>query len=156
GRREVRGRAGPPPRGTGPEEDTEASGRECPIRGVWRQFRRQGLACSMKALVRGRPMPRRANHSRDDLRILARLSDIGVALGTSPALRRALERMLERLEAVRGIVRGAVFLLHEDTGQIHVEAALGISSEGMRARYRPGEGIIGRVVQSGRPVVVPA
>jgi Nif-specific regulatory protein len=101
-------------------------------------------------------VPRRANPSRDDLRILAALSDIGVALSTSPDLRRGLERMLERLEAERGIVRGAVFLLHEDTGQIQVEAALGISSEGMRARYRPGEGIVGRVVQSGRPVIVPA
>ncbi|HTS80544.1 MAG TPA: sigma 54-interacting transcriptional regulator [Myxococcaceae bacterium] len=101
-------------------------------------------------------MPRRANHSRDDLRILAALSDIGAALGGSQDLRPGLERMLERLEAGRGIVRGAVFLLHEDTGEIHVEAALGISSEGMRARYRPGEGIVGRVVHSGRPVIVPA
>jgi Nif-specific regulatory protein len=104
----------------------------------------------------GGEVPKRANHSRDDLRILAALSDIGVALGGSQDLRSALERILEKLEVGRGIVRGAVFLLHEDTGEIHVEAAVGIPSEGMRARYRPGEGIIGRVVQSGRPVTVPA
>ncbi|HMK73782.1 MAG TPA: sigma 54-interacting transcriptional regulator [Myxococcaceae bacterium] len=101
-------------------------------------------------------MPRRANHSRDDLRILAALSDIGGALGGSADLRSALERMLEKLEAGRGIARGAVFLLHEDTGEIHVEAGVGIPSNGLRARYRPGEGIVGRVVQSGRPVIVPA
>jgi hypothetical protein len=62
-------------------------------------------------------MPKRANHSRDDLRILAALSDIGVALGGSQDLRSALERMLEKLKVGRGIVRGAVFLLHEDTGR---------------------------------------
>jgi Nif-specific regulatory protein len=99
---------------------------------------------------------KRANHARDDLRMLAALSDIGGALGASGDVRSALERMLEKLETARGIVRGAVFLLHEDTGEIQVEAAVGIPSEGLRARYKRGEGIIGRVVQSGRPVIVPA
>ena len=101
-------------------------------------------------------MPKRANHARDDLRILAALSDMGATLGGSADLRSTLERMLEKLEAARGIVRGAVFLLHDDTGEIHVEAGVGIPSEGLRARYRPGEGIVGRVVQSGKPVIVPA
>ena len=67
-----------------------------------------------------------------------------------------LERALELLEEGLGIVRGAVFLFHEDSGFLSVAAALGISDEGLGARYRPGEGIIGRVLQSGRPVVVPA
>jgi Nif-specific regulatory protein len=53
-------------------------------------------------------------------------------------------------------VRAAVFLLHEDTGEIQVDAAVGIPSDGLRARYKPGEGIVGRVVQSGKPVIIPA
>ena len=101
-------------------------------------------------------MSKRANHARDDLRALSALADIGVVLGSSVDLRSALDRMMEKLEEGRGIVRGAVFLLHEETGEIHVEAAVGIPAEGLRARYKPNEGVIGRVVQSGRPVIVPA
>ena len=101
-------------------------------------------------------MPRRANLARDDQRALAVLADIGRALARAGEARSVLERALERLEEGLGIVRGAVFLFHEDSGFLQVDAALGISDEGLGARYRPGEGIIGRVLQSGRPVVVPA
>jgi len=101
-------------------------------------------------------VPKRANVARDDLRTLSALAEIGAALASAPDLRSALERTLEKLEASLGIVRGAIFLVHEEPREIHVDAALGIPSEGLRARYQPGEGIIGRVVQSGRPVVVPA
>ena len=84
------------------------------------------------------------------------LAEIGRALAHAGEVRAVLERALELLEEGLGIVRGAVFLFHEDSGFLSVAAALGISDEGLGARYRPGEGIIGRVLQSGRPVVVPA
>ena len=84
------------------------------------------------------------------------LGEIGRALARAGEVRPILERALELLEEALGIVRGAVFLFHEDSGVLQVDAALGISDEGLGARYRPGEGIIGRVLQSGRPVVVPA
>jgi len=86
---------------------------------------------------------------------LATLADLGRALGAAPDLRTSLERALEKLEAARGIVRGAVFML-EGGRDIGVLAALGVSADGLRARYQQGEGIIGRVVQSGKPVVVPS
>ena len=101
-------------------------------------------------------MPKRANLERDDQRALAVLADIGRALARGGEVRSVLERGLELLEEGLGIVRGAVFLFHEDSGALQVKAAVGISDEGLGARYRPGEGIIGRVLQSGRPVVVPA
>jgi Nif-specific regulatory protein len=53
-------------------------------------------------------------------------------------------------------VRAAVFLFHEESGDLQVDASLGLTVDGLRARYKPGEGLIGRVVQNGRPVVVPA
>ena len=84
------------------------------------------------------------------------LAEIGRALARAGEPRSALERALELLEGAMGIVRGAVFLFHEDSGALQVDAAVGITDEGLGARYRPGEGIIGRVLQSGRPVVVPA
>jgi Nif-specific regulatory protein len=107
-------------------------------------------------LVRLAVVPRRAHLARDDQRALGVLAEIGRALVRAGEPRSVLERALELLEEALGIVRGAVFLFHEESGALQVDAALDISAEGLGARYRPGEGIIGRVLQSGRPVVVPA
>ena len=71
-------------------------------------------------------------------------------------LKPSLQRVLEKLERDQNLVRGAVMLLNEDTRDIHIESALGFGAEGQTARYKLGEGITGRVVESGRPIVVPA
>src|ERR1700674_2119185 len=97
-------------------------------------------------------VPKRAIDGHDDVRQLSALADLGRGLGGAPDLRSALERALEKLEGTQGIVRGAVFLVHAESGDIQVDAALGLTADGLRARYKAGEGIIGRVVQSGRPV----
>src|SRR5437764_14692281 len=97
-----------------------------------------------------------ATEPRTDVRSLSALSDVGKALASGPELRASLERALEKLEQHRGIVLGAVFLLDEASADIGVEAAVGIPAEGLRARYKVGEGVVGRVIQSGRPVVIPA
>ena len=96
-------------------------------------------------------MAKRATEARGDLRTLSSLAEVGQALCSVPELRAALERALEKLEELRGTVRAAVFLLDEESGELAVEAAVGISAEGLAARYKPGEGVVGRVVQSGRP-----
>jgi Nif-specific regulatory protein len=101
-------------------------------------------------------MPKRSGEGREDLRLLSALADVGRVLSGAADLRSGLERGLEKLEAVMGIVRGAVFLLHDDSAELQVDAALNLTAEGVRARYKPGEGLLGRVVQSGRPVIVPA
>ena len=101
-------------------------------------------------------MPKRSGEAREDLKLLAALEGVGRVLGSATELRSGFERALERLEASQGIIRGAVFLLHEDTGELQVDAALGLTAEGQRARYKRGEGLLGRVVQSGRPVIIPA
>ena len=97
-----------------------------------------------------------STEARTDLRSLSVLSEIGKSLASAPELRGSLERVLEKLEEHRGIVRGAVFLLDESTSDIGVEAAVGIPAEGLRARYKVGEGVVGKVVQSGRAIVIPA
>jgi Nif-specific regulatory protein len=104
-------------------------------------------------------VPRRAHETRDDLRPFSALADVGRALAGAQELRSALERALEKLEGSLGLIRGVVFLYNDpsgESGDLVVAAALGITKEGMRAHYQAGEGIIGRVVQSGRPVIVPA
>ena len=62
--------------------------------------------------------------------------------------------MLEILARHHGAVRGIVSLLHAD-GELRVEASDGIGEAGKTVSYRVGEGITGRVVQSGKPIVVP-
>jgi Nif-specific regulatory protein len=55
-----------------------------------------------------------------------------------------------------GMTRGTLTLLNRETGEIFIEAAYGLSdSQQERGRYRLGEGITGKVVQTGSPAVVP-
>jgi Nif-specific regulatory protein len=86
---------------------------------------------------------------------LASLLEVSQALAGANDLRAALHRVLERLERYHGVVRGAVNFMDPDTGDIYIEASIGLSAEGRKARYKLGEGITGRVVQSGKAIVVP-
>ena len=63
--------------------------------------------------------------------------------------------MLEILGRHHGAVRSTVVMLDEDTGQLQVEASDGLDRPGYRVSYQLGEGITGRVVESGKPIVVP-
>jgi len=82
-------------------------------------------------------------------------------LETSQALRGTLDfkvglhRVLEILARHHGAVRSSVVVLDEQTGQLQVEASDGLDRGGFHATYQVGEGITGRVVQSGKPIVVP-
>ena len=53
-----------------------------------------------------------------------------------------------------GAVRSIVTLLGEE-GELYVEAADGLDEPAQSIRYRVGEGITGRVVESSKPIVVP-
>jgi len=87
---------------------------------------------------------------------LTTLLDIGQALSSELEMRHALQRVLEYLERDRRIVRGAVMMLKEETGEIRIDVSLGLGDEARSARYKLGEGISGRVIESGHPIVVPA
>ena len=66
----------------------------------------------------------------------------------SPVLKAAAEQI--------GFERGTITLLNRNTGEIIIEAAYGLSnSQRERGRYRLGEGITGRVVQTGKPAIIP-
>src|SRR6185295_11541649 len=89
-------------------------------------------------------------------RELATLLEIGQTLARTHQLKDALANMLEALGRHHGLIRGAVMLLDGDTSELHIEASYGINeSEARRITYRSGEGITGRVFQSGKPIVVP-
>ncbi|MBI3932125.1 MAG: sigma 54-interacting transcriptional regulator, partial [Acidobacteria bacterium] len=93
--------------------------------------------------------------SPPDSRALTNLLELSRTLGSTGNVRSALTRALEILEESHGARAGAVFVV-DGTGELAVEAATGVPWRLVRqVRYRMGEGITGRVVQSGRPVVVP-
>ena len=93
---------------------------------------------------------------RDGQDPLTTLLDIGHALSSQLEVRNALQRVLEYLERDRSIARGAVMMLNEQTGDIRIDVSLGLGDEARYARYKLGEGIAGRVIESGHPIVVPA
>ena len=86
---------------------------------------------------------------------LASLLEVSQALAGAADLRAALHRVLERLERYHGVQRGTVTLMDPTTQDLYIEASIGLSAEGRNVRYKMGEGITGRVVESGKPVVVP-
>ena len=93
------------------------------------------------------------NDSRETRR-LATLLEVSQALSGTLNLKSALHRVLEILAKRHGALRSMVTLLGDD-GQLSVEAADGLDEPAQSVRYRVGEGITGRVVESSKPVVVP-
>ncbi|MBN1844795.1 MAG: sigma 54-interacting transcriptional regulator, partial [Sedimentisphaerales bacterium] len=68
----------------------------------------------------------------------------------------ALSETLDMLDSDLGLARGTITLLAPDSQQITIVAAHTLPVRQSRsARFRLGEGITGRVVQTGKPIVVP-
>jgi len=84
------------------------------------------------------------------------LYEITKAIHATLDLRQALYKVLGLMSEHLGMNRGSISLLNPDTSEIHIEVAHGISSsEKTRGRYKLGEGVTGRVIESGRPMAVP-
>ena len=90
-----------------------------------------------------------------EIRRLSSLIEISQALAGTLNLTAALPQALDVLERHHQVVRSAVTLLDEDTRELAIRASTGLTADGQRARYRLGEGVTGRVVDTGKPVVVP-
>ncbi|HEJ84186.1 MAG TPA: GAF domain-containing protein, partial [Desulfobacteraceae bacterium] len=84
------------------------------------------------------------------------LYEITKAIHATMDLRQALYKALALMSEHLGMNRGSIALLNPDTSEIHIEVAHGISSsEKTRGRYKLGEGVTGRVIETGRPMAVP-
>ncbi len=84
------------------------------------------------------------------------LYEITKAIHATLDLRKSLYKVLDLLSEHLGMNRGSITILNPDTSEIHVEVAHGISTtEKTRGRYKLGEGVTGRVIESGRPMAVP-
>jgi Nif-specific regulatory protein len=84
------------------------------------------------------------------------LYEISESLNQHMDMKKSLFKVLSVLSESLSLVRGIIFLINSETGEIRIEIAHGISEDTTRKiKYLPGEGIIGRVIQSGEPAVVP-
>ena len=89
----------------------------------------------------------------NDLNLLYEITETLGALGPLP---RSLQRVLQILAQTMGMRRGTVTILNPETSELQIEVAHGLTAEARRrGRYKLGEGITGRVVETGEPAVVP-
>ena len=83
------------------------------------------------------------------------LHEIGEALGSGSRFEEALGGILKLLCDRRNMRHGTMSLPQAES-EVAIDIAYGLSkSEMERGRYKIGEGITGRVVASGKPVIVP-
>jgi Nif-specific regulatory protein len=84
------------------------------------------------------------------------LYEISKALNEYLDLRKSLYKVLDILSTSMNMIRGTVTILNPLTGEISIEVAHGLSRSTMeRVKYRLGEGITGRVIESGKAVTIP-
>lgn len=87
---------------------------------------------------------------------LAALYKIARLLASGQDLETIMSTILEILENNAGMKRGMISILSPDNSEVAVDVAHGISeSDKKKGKYRPGEGITGRVVATGRPIAIP-
>ena len=100
--------------------------------------------------------PELISRERREIKKLNTLLEAGRILAENNNLKTAFAATLETLGRHHGMIRSFVMLLDSESGKIRIEASYGLNPESAhRITYRVGEGVIGRVAHSGKPVVVP-
>ena len=99
--------------------------------------------------------PAGSSSQSSEIRRLATFLEVSQALSGTLNLKVALHQVLEVLEQHHGVIRGTVTLLDEETDELYIEASNGLTAKGQQTRYHLGEGITGRAVQTGKPIVIP-
>ncbi len=92
---------------------------------------------------------------RRELQELSLLFELSQVLEKSIDIREVVGPLLDAMARHMGMQRGTLTLFNRETGEILIEAAHGLSpSQLKRGRYQLGEGITGKVVQTGKPAIV--
>ncbi|RDD29815.1 sigma-54-dependent Fis family transcriptional regulator [Prosthecochloris sp. ZM] len=84
------------------------------------------------------------------------LAEVSRALNHEEDINTVLRRVLSIMSEHMEMMRGMITILNRDTDEIVINESFGLTEEEQaRGRYKPGEGIIGQVVKTGRHIVVP-
>lgn len=96
------------------------------------------------------------NGLRREVQELTALYEISNAVSSSLDLEDVTHKVMTILHQKMGMERGTLTLLDAKTQELIIEVAHGLDkAEIGRGRYRVGEGITGKVVAAGEPIVVP-
>lgn len=88
--------------------------------------------------------------------VLTALLEVSQTMVSSFELDRNLRRSMRILSERLGLSRATVTLVHPETRELRIAAAHGLTRAAIaRGIYRVGEGVIGRVVSSGEPMIIP-
>jgi len=102
------------------------------------------------------PNNKLVNSLERKIRELTVLYEVSQLIGLSFDGQRVLSDILKTFHARLGMNRGTITLLNPLTGELEIRAAHGMTEEEVkRGRYMVGEGITGKVVETGEPVAVP-
>ncbi len=92
------------------------------------------------------------NHS-DNLSVLFQVSEV---VGKSTDLEEAIQSVMEEMAKKLGIRQTILTVLNRNSSKICIEVAYGLTKEQKeRGEYKIGEGIIGEVVKTGKPYIIP-
>ncbi|MFZ0034538.1 MAG: nif-specific transcriptional activator NifA [Sedimentisphaerales bacterium] len=101
-------------------------------------------------------MAKKGTLLQTDLKQLEALYKVSQILAAGARQQQALADVLDTLDGELGLNRGTITLLAPDGDKIRIEAAHNLSEEQSRKiTYRIGEGVTGKVMQTGKPIVVP-
>ncbi len=96
------------------------------------------------------------NNLDSQLQDLTCLYEITRELASSFVLSDCLAKAMKLLSEIKVMENGTVTIVNPITGKLEIEVAHGLTAEGRkRGKYKIGEGITGRVVSSGEPIIVP-
>ena len=97
------------------------------------------------------------NSQNQHLRQLNALYSITQVISSSFGQRQMLYEVLDVLNENLGMCRSVIMLSTREGSELVIEAAekSGIHSEADQVRYRRGEGITGKVLETGQPVIIP-
>lgn len=87
---------------------------------------------------------------------LALLNEVGQALSSILDLEHALTLIMERVNAMFRVEAGSILLVDEEAEELVFQIALGEKAEYVKPlRLKIGQGVAGRVAQTGQPLLIP-
>jgi Nif-specific regulatory protein len=106
--------------------------------------------------VQGSPPDKLVISLERRLKELTVLYEISQLIGSSFECQKVFSDILNTFHSRLGMNRGTITLLNPTTGELEIQAAHGMTEEEVkRGKYLVGEGITGKVVETGEPMVIP-
>ena len=91
-----------------------------------------------------------------EIKELTLLFEISTKLSETLDLKTVLQPILQMTTEYMGILRSTLTILNRKKGEIVIEEAYGLRPEEQaKGKYRRGEGITGKVFETGQPAIIP-